>query len=159
MSRLPRQDEERLLERMCRFLKHGHSQGICLESIDGEAVTLRLPYREELIGNMDTGAIHSGAITMILDQCLGSTTITSRHVTPHVTPTLDLRVDHLRPSTRGKDIFARAWIDHITSRIIFAEGYAYCDSKEKPIARATGTFVLMPDLELEGLLGGMGESA
>jgi hypothetical protein len=35
-------------------------------------VTMRLPYREELVGNPDTGAIHSGVLTVLLDHTLGT---------------------------------------------------------------------------------------
>ena len=40
----------------------------------------------------------------------------------------------------------------MTRRVLFMEGFAYCESRDKPIARATGTWVLMPELRLDALL-------
>ena len=60
---------------MCAHITHGNLQGIRLESIDGDELTLRLPYRTELVGNPDTGVIHGGALTVLLDQTLGIATM------------------------------------------------------------------------------------
>jgi hypothetical protein len=40
----------------------------------------------------------------------------------------------------------------VTRRILFVEGFAWCEARDKPIARAAGSWVLMPELNLGTLL-------
>ena len=141
-----------MIHRILRSIVHTHLQGICLESIDGEELTLKMPYRKELVGNPETGAIHGGALTVLLDHTLGIAGMCCDQVEATITPTLDLRIDHLGVAPAGKDIFAVARIYKVTRRVLFAEGFAYCESRDKPIAKATGSWVLMPELRLSELL-------
>lgn len=158
MPRLSQSEKVRVVEKMCSFIPHARLQGICLESIDGEEVTMRLPYKPELVGNPETGTIHGGALTVLLDQTLGTAGICCDSVGAMMTPTLDLRIDHLGVAPAGKDIYATARVYKVTRRVLFIEGFAYCESRDEPIAKATGSWVLMPELDLSTLLppGGMG---
>jgi len=146
-------EKVRIINQMCGYIPHAELQGICLESIHGEELTLRLPYRQELVGNPDTGAVHGGALTVLLDQTLGLAAICCDQVQATMTPTLDLRIDHLGIAAAGRDIFAAARVYKVTSRVLFIEGFAYCESRDTPIARATGSWVLMSGLNLAELLG------
>ena len=152
MPPLTASEKARFIEKMCRFIPHARLQGICLEGIDGEEVTLRLPYRDELVGNPETGAIHGGALSVLLDHTLGTAGICCDAVGAMMTPTLDLRIDHLGMAPAGRDIFATARVYKVTRRVLFIEGFAYCESRDRPIARATGSWVLMPELDLEKIL-------
>jgi uncharacterized protein (TIGR00369 family) len=140
-------DKEKIINRMSSFIPHTHLQGICLESIVGEELTLRLPYRKELVGDPETGAIHSGVLTVLLDHTLGTASICCDRIGATITPTLDLRIDHLGVAPAGKDIFAVARVYQVTRRVAFTAGYAYFESREEPIAKATGSWVLMPELQ------------
>jgi uncharacterized protein (TIGR00369 family) len=152
VPKLSASEKARMIDKMCQFIPHAGLQGICLESIDGEEVTLRLPYRDELVGNPETGAVHGGALTVLLDHTLGTAGICCDRVGATITPTLDLRIDHLATAPAGKDIFAVAQVYKVTRRVLFIEGFAYCESRDKPIAKATGSWVLMPELDLSELL-------
>ncbi len=142
----------RMINEVCELIPHGVLQGICLESIDGEELTLRLPYRDELVGNPETGTIHSGALTVLLDQTLSTAGICHDSLGPALIPTLDLRIDHLGTAPPGKDIFAVARVYKVTRRVLFVDGFAYCESREKPIARATGSWLLIPKLEFDEMV-------
>ncbi|MEE4143584.1 MAG: PaaI family thioesterase [Halieaceae bacterium] len=154
MPPLSRAEKSRLIEKMCSYIPHSMLQGIRLEQVDGEEVTMRLPYRPELVGNPESGAIHSGALTVLLDHTLGTAGICCNAVGAMITPTLDLRIDHLRVAPAGRDILATAGVYRVTRRILFVEGFAWCESRDKPIARATGSWVLMPELDLGALFKG-----
>jgi uncharacterized protein (TIGR00369 family) len=117
-----------LIERMSHFIPHASLQGIRLEQIDGEEITLRLPYRAALVGNPETGAMHSGVITVLLAHTLGMAGICCDRVGAVLTPTLDLRIDHLGIAPAGRDILATARVYRVTRRILFVEGFAYCES-------------------------------
>ena len=145
-------EKSRIIERMCSFIPHCMLLGIRLEQVIGEEVTLRLPYRSELVGNPETGVIHGGALTVLLDQTLGTAGICCDRVGTMITPTLDLRIDHLGAAPAGLDILACARVYKATRRILFVEGFAYTQSRDEPIARATGSWVQMPELDLDKLL-------
>lgn len=145
-------EKSRIIERMCSFIPHCKLLGIRLEQVIGEEVTLRLPYRSELVGNPETGVIHGGALTVLLDQTLGTAGICCDRVGTMITPTLDLRIDHLGAAPAGLDILACARVYKATRRILFVEGFAYTQSRDEPIARATGSWVQMPELDLDKLL-------
>jgi uncharacterized protein (TIGR00369 family) len=151
MPKLTHREKVRAIEAISRRIPHANLLGICLEGIDGEELTMKMPYREELVGNPETGAIHGGALTVLLDQTLGIASICCDQVGPILTPTLDLRIDHLRVAPARRDIYAVGRVYRVTRRIVFVEGFAYCESRELPIARATGSWVLMSEIDTRTL--------
>ena len=132
-------------------IPHAALLGIQVERIDGEELTLKLPYQTALVGDSDAGTIHGGVLTVLLDQTLGMATVCCDATEPSVTPTLDLRIDHLSVAPPGMDVFASARVYKATRKILFVEGCAYCESKENPIARATGSWVRVADIDLSWL--------
>jgi uncharacterized protein (TIGR00369 family) len=125
--------------------------------VDGEELTMKLPFQKALVGDPEAGTLHGGALTVLLDQTLGLSSLCCDRLEPTVTPTLDLRIDHLSVAPPGLDIFARARVYKTTRKVLFVEGIAYCESSDKPIARATGCWVRVAGLnpaELSGLVQG-----
>ncbi|RLQ22039.1 hotdog fold thioesterase [Seongchinamella sediminis] len=120
-------EKSELLSKMCHYIPHARYQGIHLVSVNHEEVELCLPYRDELVGNPDNGAVHGGALTVLLDHTLGIASITHDEVGACITPTLDLRIDHLGVVASGRDIFAAAKTYRVTRRIAFVEGLAWGD--------------------------------
>lgn len=146
----------RLVKIMSEHIPHTALLGIQIVGIDGDELTLKLPYQKSLVGDPEAGTLHGGALTVLLDQTLGMSTICSARVEPSVTPTLDLRIDHLGVAPSGMDIFACAHVYKTTRKILFVEGFAYCESRDKPIAKATGSWVRVADVDLSWLLGAAG---
>jgi uncharacterized protein (TIGR00369 family) len=121
------------------------------EIVDAGAgtVLMRLPYSRKLIGNPDTGVIHGGAITAMLDHACGMavgsglgviiTEAEARRTTSYAT--LDLRVDYMKAARPGADVWVAGECVKITRQIVFARARAYQDSADDPIATATGTFI------------------
>ncbi len=152
MTGLDDAQKQQAAEMMGSLIPHTVSLGVSVESVRGDELTLRLPYREELVGDPDTGVLHGGAITVLLDQTMGISCVCSDAFKPSVTPTLDLRIDHLGVAPPGRDIFASARVYRATRRLLFVEGQAWCESRDKPIARALGTWVRMAPVDLTWLL-------
>lgn len=70
--------EQSIEERAQRFLavlRHCQVLGMSVESADGKGLTLRLPYAPHIVGNPDTGVIHGGAITTLMDTTCGISTV------------------------------------------------------------------------------------
>jgi uncharacterized protein (TIGR00369 family) len=104
---------------------------------------MRLPWSEKLVGNPDTGVVHGGVITAMLDQACGMA-IGSALDTPKGMATLDLRIDYMKPATPHTDILIESECLKLTREIAFARARAFHVSLEDPVAIATGTFMLMP---------------
>ena len=102
--------------------------------------TMELPYDEKLIGNPDTGVIHGGAITALLDACCGAAVFAALEE-PIAIATLDLRIDYLKPATPSKTVIARANCYKKTSSVAFVRCLAFHD-EDDPIAHAAGAFML-----------------
>ncbi|MFD2230712.1 PaaI family thioesterase [Alkalimarinus sediminis] len=103
-------------------------------------LTLELPYSQSIIGNPDTGVIHGGAITTLMDTASGSVVICGLDEF-ELCPTLDLRVDYMHAAEPGKPVFAKATCYKITKNIIFTRCIAYQDSDEEPVAQCVATFM------------------
>jgi uncharacterized protein (TIGR00369 family) len=122
--------------------------GEIVEASEGK-VLMRLPYSRKLVGNPDTGVLHGGAITAMLDHACGMavgtglgviiTEAAARQSTSYAT--LDLRVDYMKAATPEADVWVTGECVKITRQIVFARARAYQDSADDPIATATGTFI------------------
>lgn len=121
-------------------IPHMGAIGLQLVDFAPGAVTVRLPYSLELVGNPDTGVLAGGAISAVLDNVCGSAVV-ARVEKSAAFATLDLRIDYMRPAEPGRDVFAHAECYKVTRLIAFVRGFAYHDDTAKPIANATATFM------------------
>lgn len=99
------------------------------------------PWRQDLVGDPDTGVIHGGVITALLDNICG-VAIATRLKEIKAMATLDLRIDYMRPADKGREIIAEAECYHITRTVAFTHAWAYHESRERTIATASGAFAL-----------------
>jgi len=130
------------MERVRRFidtLNQGRELGLTVTTATSGKLTLCLPYSDRIIGNPDTGVIHGGAITTLMDTASGSVIICSLDDF-ELCPTLDLRVDYMRPAAPHKPVYARAETYKVTRNIIFTRCEAYQEPGET-IANCVGTFM------------------
>ena len=81
-------------------IPHNRALGIEVVAMGDGAVQLRLPYHEQLVGNPDTGVLHGGAITALLDAACGAAVFAAM---PRMQPiaTLDLRIDYASSAFAG----------------------------------------------------------
>ncbi|MCW5770870.1 MAG: PaaI family thioesterase [Rhodospirillaceae bacterium] len=112
-----------------------------VHSARGMAI-MKLPYQERLVGNPETGVIHGGAVTTLIDTVCGLATITAPDEPSRIV-TLDLRIDYLRPATPKRDLFARAEVYKLTRNVAFLRAEAYEDDPRDLVASATSTFMFV----------------
>ncbi|MED4784907.1 PaaI family thioesterase [Brevibacillus choshinensis] len=98
-------DRERFLQILQRPRYH-QFLNLSLEAVEEGYVKLRLPFREELLGDEADSYIHGGVIAALIDIAGDFALIT---VHGKGLPTVDLRVDYLRPG-RKEDLIATATI-------------------------------------------------
>ena len=110
--------------------------------VGNSASRARLPYKPELVGDPDTGVVHGGVITALLDH-MGGAAVMAALAAPVPIATLDLRIDYMKPAEPGADIFAEARCLKVTREIAFVRGSAYQAREDDPIAICTATFVLL----------------
>jgi uncharacterized protein (TIGR00369 family) len=120
-----------------------HNQALGIEIVEFEqaAVLFKLPYDAKLVGHPDTGTLHGGAITALLDGASGAAVFaTLEEMVPIAT--LDLRIDYLRPAEPHQAVLARATCYKMTRNVAFTRAVAYHDDPENPIAHSVGTFMV-----------------
>jgi len=136
-------------ERFLGMLRHCQLLGMSVEHADAKGLVLRLPYSQQIIGNPETGAVHGGAVTTLLDTTCGISTVCALGDF-EICPTLDLRIDYMRPAEPGKDLFGFAECYRVTPHVIFTRGVAYQDDRDQPIAHVVGAFMRMGRANLQG---------
>jgi uncharacterized protein (TIGR00369 family) len=134
------------------WLKHASrlmGQTPFLAGIGGEVVEIgreralsRVPYRPDLIGDPDTGVVHGGVITGLLDHTCGMAVMGALRE-PMPIATLDLRIDYMKPAVPGEEIIAEARCLKVGHDVAFVRGSAYQKDAADPVAICTGTFMLM----------------
>lgn len=122
-------------------IPHNAALGFQVLDFKKAEVVFLLPYSEKLVGNPDTGVLHGGAITALLDACSGAAVFSAL---PTLMPiaTLDLRIDYNRGGDPGRDIKCRATCYKVTRNVAFTRAVAYHDDEADPIATSAGTFML-----------------
>ena len=131
-----------ILKQIIPELKHCKVLGITVEAADKGSLTVKLPYSENIIGNPETRVIHGGALTTLMDTACGFAAISAIDGAA-IAPTLDLRIDYMRPAEPDKAVFGHAEVYRITRNVLFARGIAYQDSIDKPVAHCTATFMCL----------------
>lgn len=130
-------------ERATRFMNrsgHGGWLGLTYHAHGEGWVELTLPWREDLVGNAETGVLASGPIISLMDNATSMSVWTrSSHFVPHAT--LDLRVDYMRAAQPGKALIGRGECYKITRKIAFIRGIAYDGDPDDPVAHVAGTFM------------------
>lgn len=136
--------------RFMDYVPHNRALGLrVVELGPGEAV-MTLPWAEHLVGNPETGVLHGGAITSLMDACCGAA-VFMKLVDPMPIATLDLRIDYLKPATPKRDVCARAVCYKLTKNVAFVRCEAYHQGAEQDaIASAAGTFMLATDQRRQG---------
>jgi uncharacterized protein (TIGR00369 family) len=122
-------------------IPHSREIGMRLHRSAGGKALLSVPYDEKLVGDPETGVLHGGVVTALLDTACGSA-VMSMPGKLRGTATLDLRIDYMRPATIGQTVYAAAECYRMTRSIGFARAVAYHDDPADPIASAAGAFML-----------------
>jgi uncharacterized protein (TIGR00369 family) len=103
--------------------------------------TVRLPYRDELIGDPVRRVVFGGVITTLIDHAGGLAVFCSLRELKAIA-TLDLRIDYLRAAEPGCDLLAEAHCYKLTTHVAFVRATAYERSADDPFATCAATFMI-----------------
>ncbi|GAB3371516.1 hotdog fold thioesterase [Spongiibacter taiwanensis] len=118
---------------------HFLTVGIKIDDLADKYVRGSMDYSPAIIGDPETGIIHGGPITSLLDTTAGFAAGTQLE-SLGFTPTIDLRIDYMRPATPGEQVIAEAEVYRSTEFVFFTRAVAHHGDPERPIAHATGNF-------------------
>ncbi|MGC9370224.1 MAG: PaaI family thioesterase [Paracoccaceae bacterium] len=122
-------------------IPHSRALGMRVDFLEDGVAEISMPYDEALVGDPQTGVIHGGAVSALMDTCGGAAVI-SHPEAMSATATLDLRIDYMRPATPGQRITARAECYHVTRTVAFVRATAMDEDRERPVATAAGAFTV-----------------
>lgn len=134
-------DPEAMAQMVRQAIPHVKELGAELVHIERGRATMRLAYQERLVGNPETGVVHGGVITTLIDTVCGMSVFT-RMAKIGAIATLDLRIDYLKPATPGKDLLAEAECYKVTRNVAFVRGIAHHGDPDDPVANCAGTFMV-----------------
>ena len=142
-----------LLKLVMERMGHGRALGYTITRVGRGEVDLSFSCKEEVVGNPLTGVVHGGVIVSLLDTCCGTAAMTVLNRLA-VAPTMDLRLDYMRPAEPNKIIYVSAKVYRNTSSVIFCRGVAWQDNPDNPIAHCTANFmkVKTPNMSFTGIV-------
>ncbi|WP_212525434.1 PaaI family thioesterase [Actibacterium sp. MT2.3-13A] len=122
-------------------IPHSRALGMRVDHLQDGVAEISMPYDEALVGDPQTGVIHGGAVSALMDTCCGAAVICHPEAMS-ATATIDLRIDYMRPATPGQRIAARAECYHVTRTVAFVRATAMDEDRKRPVATATGAFTV-----------------
>lgn len=123
------------------LIPHNKALGLKVLAVTRGLASMQLDWREELVGNPETGVLAGGPLTAMLDGCCGMAVATMLR-DPKPFATLDLRIDYAKPAEPGKPVIAEAECYRITRSVAFTRAIAHQGDAKDPVAAAAGTFML-----------------
>src|SRR6476619_6137917 len=120
---------------------YGQISGLQLDrAAPGEAWS-SLPYRPVFVGDTETGVLHGGVVTAMLDESCVMAVELALDGTRAIA-TLDLRIDYQKPAIAGLDVRAHSICTRVARSIAFVHSTAYQVSEDDPVATATACFMI-----------------
>ncbi|NRB17191.1 MAG: PaaI family thioesterase [Rhodobacteraceae bacterium] len=132
-------DKTQLARQFIEVIPHAQELGLVLQSIGNGMAEISMPYDVKLIGDPDTGVIHGGAVSALMDTCCGAAVMCHPDA-PGGTATIDLRIEYMRAATPGQTILTKATCHHISRNVAFVRAVAMDDDRDRPVATATAAF-------------------
>lgn len=119
---------------------HAEELGMKFVAIGVGQATLSLPYSEPLVGDVNTGVVHGGAVTTLLDQACGLAAFAGFDTLGGLA-TLSLRIDYQRAAKPKTTIIGIAECYKTTKHVAFLRAIAHDGDENDPIATAQATFM------------------
>lgn len=131
--------KQRLIDHIFTSIPHTRALGVELISLERNIATGRVPYSENLVGNIENGSIHTGVLISLIDTIAGLAVFCALPKVEEIT-TLDLRLDSFKPSSPKKEIYAQAECYYLSNTIAFVRGRLFYANSNDVIAGCVATF-------------------
>ena len=121
-----------------------------MKALDGKVInvgsnsaTLVVDWREDLVGNPESGALMGGVITTMVDNVSAMAFFMATNCKSFPLATLDLRIEHMKPSQHGKPLHVRSECHKVGRQVAFFRATVW--HPEDPgdmVATGCGTFMV-----------------
>lgn len=132
-------------QHMATTVPQAAALGFRFVSVDESKGSIEVPWREDLVGDPETGVIAGGVVTSLLDHTCGLAITSAAYGQidgPFGTATLDLRIDYMRPAAPRSGVVAEAHCYKLTRSVAFVRAQAWDADRDDPIATAQAAFML-----------------
>ena len=128
------------LQTMLSAIPYARYLGLSVQR-DGADVVLRMPFREDLVGNARLRAVHGGALGALLEfaAICQLMTVAELKAFPKI---VNITAEYLRGAQPELDTFARATVTRHGRRVANVRAIAYQSDASKPITAANAHFLL-----------------
>ncbi|MBO7380344.1 MAG: hotdog fold thioesterase [Neisseriaceae bacterium] len=125
-------------------LPHCAALGMQFENMVGCKPTLSIEWQPEFVGHADSGILHGGVITPLID-IAGATAVAAHLDMPEALATLDLRIDYLCATPSKGKILATSECYRLGAQVAFVRTVCYTDENYEPFALGTATYMRVMD--------------
>ena len=139
MIKISRKQREKIATQFAKALPFCASLNIKLESMDVSKAVMSMPYDKRIVGDPETGIVHGGAVSALMDTCCGLA-VSLHPESGKPTATIDLRIDYMRSAIVGEQIVAEAEVYRATRTVAFVRAFAHDGNRDNPLASATAAF-------------------
>jgi uncharacterized protein (TIGR00369 family) len=141
MAELPEIVRE-MVGRMIDSTPQAAALGLRMVFVDVGRGSIEAPWREDLVGDPDSGVIAGGVVTTLLDHTCGLAMATAAGTEPFSTATLDLRIDYMRPAAPRTGVICEAHCYKLTRSVGFVRAEAWDVDRSDLVATAQAAFIL-----------------
>ena len=140
MAEIPQEQREKIATQFIQALPFCKALDIKLEETGIAEAVMSMPYSPQIVGDPETGVVHGGAVSALLDSCCGLA-VGLHPEGMKLTATIDLRIDYMRSAKPGERIVVQAKVYNTTRTVAFVRATAHDGDAANPVASATGAFV------------------
>lgn len=117
-DRAPEKLDVSVLDGLIRNPPFHQWMGVTATLVEADRVILRIPPNPDFVGNPFVPAVHGGIVAALIDLA-GGAALFAKLQFP--TPTIDMRVDYLRPAFAGKPLNAEARVKALGKTVAFVD--------------------------------------
>jgi uncharacterized protein (TIGR00369 family) len=120
---------------------HAVSLGMRMTEVGPGRCVLEADYDKSFVGDPETGVVHGGVATALLDHACGVAAALGMKQ-DGAPVTLDLRIDYFRAARPGRTLVAAARCVRVTHNVAFVSALAHDGDPDDPVASAASSFVI-----------------
>jgi uncharacterized protein (TIGR00369 family) len=113
--------------------------GVTLEKISDGFAQMRVPFKNELVGDPRSSALHGGIIATAMDSVGGAAAMTTLQSFEDKISTIDMRVDYLRPG-KPLDLIVEGEIVRSGNRIVVTRMIAWQEDRHHLVAEGRAVY-------------------
>jgi len=130
-------------EQVASLIPYSAVMGFELVEGDGGQPLGVMRFRPQLVGNPAIPALHGGAIGSLLESTAASLVLWKTDAVA-IPKTVSITMDYFRPA-KALDTYCSGRVTRLGRRVVNVRVEAWQDDRDKPVAAANATFLLLPD--------------